>query len=195
MRVAVRDEERIVAEAAVAARGVGDVSVPQPFCDERQRVVGVAQVNDEAGVVSAAVAVIGEGGEQFAVVAGVAFAAVARRVDAGRAAECRHAQARVIGNGGQPADGGGMACLDERVFDEGRAGFRDLSDAKIALRLDMNVAGGEDGAEFADFFAVVTGQYDAVFHSPSACFCMSIISRMPCWASCIIACISSGRKA
>ena len=65
LRVAVRDEERIVAEAAVAARGVGDVSVPQPFCDERQRVVGVAQVNDEAGVVSAAVAVIGKGGEKL----------------------------------------------------------------------------------------------------------------------------------
>ena len=51
-----------------------------------------------------------------------------------------------------------MARLDERVFDEGQAGFRDFCDAVIALRFDFDAEAGKDGGEFGDFFCVITGE-------------------------------------
>ena len=55
-----------------------------------------------------------------------------------------------------------MARLDERVFDEGQAGFRDVFDAVIALRFDFDAKAGKDGGKLGDFFAVVTGEEDGL---------------------------------
>ena len=95
--VACGDKERVVAEAAVAARVKGNRAVPQALRDERQRVVGVAQVNDEADVIGAAVGDVFQRGEQFAVVARIALTAVTRGIDAGRAAKRRDAEAGIVG--------------------------------------------------------------------------------------------------
>ena len=86
--VARRDKERVVAEAAVAARLKGNRAVPQALRDDGQRVVGMAQIDDEADVIGAAVLRVFQRREQFAVVARIAFAAVARGIEAGRTAEC-----------------------------------------------------------------------------------------------------------
>ena len=132
--------------------------MPQALRDERQRVVGVAQVNDEADVIGAAVGDVFQRGEQFAVVAIVAFAAIAGGIDAGRAAKRGDAQAGIVGNRRQAALFGGMARLDKGVFHEGQPGFGDFINAVIALWPDGDAEAGKDGGEFGDFFRVVAGE-------------------------------------
>src|SRR5690606_29733323 len=56
-------EERVIAEAVLAARSAGDLPVPEAFGDKRQRIVGMAQQHHYAGVVGATV--LRQAGEQL----------------------------------------------------------------------------------------------------------------------------------
>ena len=84
-----QEEQRVVAEAAVTAVVVDDRAVPFAFGDDRLRVVGVADEDDQRNEVRTPIGLSGEVGEQLFVVAriGFGFAGVARRIDARRAAE------------------------------------------------------------------------------------------------------------
>jgi hypothetical protein len=118
---------RVVAEAALAARRVDDLAVPQPVGDHRLRIVGVAHQHQRAVVVGAAVGVPGELARPAARCsrrrpAAVEVGGIARRAHAGRAAQRRHADAGVVGDRRQPGVRARMARLGERVLDEGANG-------------------------------------------------------------------------
>ena len=82
-------EQRVIAEAALAARLGQDLAMPFALGDQRLRIVGMADENDDRDEVGGAVAMRAKFGEQLLVVAGIRFrlAGVARGMDAGSAAE------------------------------------------------------------------------------------------------------------
>ena len=130
-------EQRIVAKAVLAAGGVQDAAFPGAFADQRDRVFGVAQQSEGADELGAALGIghVFQRVEQLGVVGRVTSAAgVAGGVDTGCAAKGVDRQAGVVGQGGQARYAGGMAGLDQRVFDEGEAGFFGFDIGEVALR-------------------------------------------------------------
>ena len=108
---------------------------------------------------------IQEVGDQLYIVAriGFRFAGVARRQHAGRAAQRRHAQPRIVGQRRQPGGAGAMARLGERVLDEGGMGLLGFPDAERRLRQQLDAQRRQQRAELAQLAGVVGGENE-FFH-------------------------------
>ncbi|GAA2798902.1 hypothetical protein GCM10019017_50840 [Streptomyces showdoensis] len=113
---------------------------------------------------------VGELGEeqvQVGLVVAVA-AGPAGREDAGGAVEDVHAEAGVVGDGGQAGGPGEGVGLEEGVLGEGDAGFLDVGDLGERVRADELVVEsgvGEDRVEFGDLARVAGGE-DQTGHVP-----------------------------
>jgi hypothetical protein len=112
-------EHRVIAEAAFAAQFGQDLAVPLAFGDQRLRVVGVADEDDDRDEMGGAVGVGAELGKQFFIVALVRFrlAGVTGGINARRAAERRDADARIIGQRRQARKFGCMPRLGQGVLE------------------------------------------------------------------------------
>ena len=120
-------EDRIVAETVATARRFQQESFPYAGRDLRQGIVSAFEVRDNADEATRTFT-IGHGfnvGKKFPEVRIITRSdtCVARRINAGRAVQRVDREAGVIGNCGQPGMLRRMACLDDRVLDEGRAGL------------------------------------------------------------------------
>ncbi|MNF72822.1 hypothetical protein D3C84_548060 [compost metagenome] len=138
-----------------------DAAAPDPFAEDRQRVFGVPQQGQAADELGAALGLrhIAQHLEQLGVVRRVALAiGVARRVDAGRAAQGIHRQAGVVGECWQAGNPGGVTGLEDGVLDEAEAGFFRLDFAELGDRAHF-YAIAEHGLEFLEFAGVVAGQH------------------------------------
>src|SRR6266851_3236733 len=130
----------VVAEAVRAARLEDDLAVPRAVGDDGCRIVGAAREDEDTAIEGAPVAVAAQFPREPRVVARVALLAAAlragvmRRMHAGLAAERRDAKARIVGERGEPGGAARVACLGERVLDEGRVRLVGLAHAKLALR-------------------------------------------------------------
>src|SRR5581483_2924458 len=126
-------------------------------------------------------------------------AAVAGRIQARRTMQVRHAQAGIVGECRQSGLLRGMARLEQRVFDEGEAGFLGVFHAQLGLRNHFERTVGEQLVEFGKFAAVAAGQDDALHARAqprsSAARCRPINSAMPLSARSSMASISLRRKA
>ncbi|MNS95656.1 hypothetical protein D3C72_1299240 [compost metagenome] len=147
-----------------------DAPVPQAFAQNRQRVVGMAHQCQDADELCAALGFrhVFQRFEQLGVVRRVTLAVgIARRVDARRAAEEIHRQARIVGQGRQAGNACGVARLEDGVLDERQAGFFRLDLAELADRAQLH-GRAEHGLEFLEFAGVMAGQYELleIHHSP-----------------------------
>ena len=144
--------------------------MPQPFAQNRQRVIGVTHQGQHADELRAALfgGYIPECLEQLGVVRRIALAVgIARRVDARCAAQSVHCQARIVGQGRQAGDTRSVACLEDGVLDERQAGLLRFDLAEFADRTQLHGL-AEHGLEFLEFAGVVAGQYELleIHHSP-----------------------------
>ena len=89
---------------------------------------------------------------------------VARGINAGRAVQRVHRQARIISECGAAGETCRVARFDQRVFNEGQSGFFNFRAAQRTLRDDGHAMAGEQGIEFADF-AGVAGREDEFSHA------------------------------
>ncbi len=121
-------EDRVVAEAASAARLERNHALPLAVCDDGVGVVGFANKHDDAVV--ACLAKLGVHavhlGQQFLQVFLISriFAGEACGVDAGAAAEAVDFDAGIVGDGRQLRHSRGVARLYQSVFDERRPRLR-----------------------------------------------------------------------
>ena len=111
---------------------------------------------------------------------------------AGLAAEGVHAQASVVGHGGQAAGTAGVAGLGQGVFNEGVERFLGLGNAQLGLADELDAQGREHGLELGQLARVVGGQDQ--LHA-RAFFCSSTSSAMPFSANASSWFISSRVKA
>ena len=103
---------------------------------------------------------------------------VARRIDAGRAAERFDAQPGIVGERGQAGDACGVARLLQRVFDEGGVRLLALGHAELPLRDQFPAERGEDGVELFQLLGVVRGE-DELLHEARALSWAATSWRMP----------------
>ncbi len=100
-------------------------------------------------------------GSQKLIVVGLIIAvvaAVAGTVHAGRTAQRIHAEARVIGDGGQAACSADSLGLDEGVFLKSGAGLLGLNgDAKLFLADDLMSLRFQNAAQLAELSGVAGG--------------------------------------
>ena len=186
-----------------------DATVPAAFGDQRLRVLRVAQQHDR-GVEVRAAAFIGHVAQRVEQLGDVrprvaVAAGVARRVQAGRAAECVHAQAGVVGQRRQPGRARGVARLAQGVLDEAQAGFLCVADAELALHDAVDAGVAEQLPEFGELAGVAAGHHDAghagfLFDPrydamPSASRCAANSRAQPASARASSASSSSRRKA
>ena len=120
-----------------------------------------------------------------------ALAREARAVDSGRAVQSIDLDTGIVGQRRQAGQGGGVPCLDDRVFDEGSAGFRDFADAELGLRVQFIAEIGEHRRQFAQLAGVSRGQYQLLH----ACACNSKMRSIPPRASDSMALSSASLKA
>ena len=140
------EEQRVVAEAAVAAGGFEDLAVPFAAGNDGLWVVGMADEDQRAVEAGAAVGLAGQAFEEQGVVAGVGlgFAGEARRQHARRAAEGVDAQPGVVGEGRQAGGAGGVAGLGDGVLDEAGVGLLGLAHVEGRLGQHLDAQRGEE---------------------------------------------------
>src|SRR5215471_13212274 len=191
------EKMRIVAEPSAAARSVDDAAVPAPIGEDRLGIGFMADECEHAVVVCPPVGDSCQIGDELFVVARVGFwfAGVARRLDAGRAAERNHANPRVVRESRQSRDTAGMPRLGERVLDEGLVRLLRVRDSQVALRDYFDAQGRKQAAELAQLTLVARGEHKTLEcrhrsrleyrspHTPSACFCAAMRAPIPCSAS------------
>jgi hypothetical protein len=85
-------------------------------------------------------------------------------VHARLAAECRHAQAGVVGERRQAGELRGMARLGQGVLEEGAVRLLGLGDGEGRLRQHLDVEGREQRGELAQLAGVVGGEDELVEH-------------------------------
>ncbi|MNT15699.1 hypothetical protein D3C72_1507680 [compost metagenome] len=139
--------------------------MPQPFADERTRIVFGAHQRQHGHVPGAAVGDRCQVAHQQCIVGCVGlFAAVhlgvARRIHPGRAVQRGHAQSGIVGQRRQPGQAAGMARLGQRVLDEGDVRLFGLGHAQFALGHQFDAQGREQGGKLAQLAGVVGRQDD-----------------------------------
>src|SRR6266849_3099377 len=161
-----QEKMRIVSES-VRAAGLGDdLARPASFGDDWFGILRVAQENDHAVVVSAAVALAGEQLHELFVVARIRprLAGKPRRVHAGLSAERPHANARIVGQRGELGAAARVARLGERVFDEGAVRFFCIGETEARLRDDLHAERGEQRLELTQLSRIGGGEHE-FFHA------------------------------
>src|SRR6266849_5092791 len=160
-----QEKMRIVAES-VRAAGLGDdLARPASFGDDWFGILRVAQENDHAVVVSAAVALAGEKLHELFVVARIRpwLAAKPRRVHAGLPAERPHANARIVRKRRELGAAARVARLGERVLDEAAVRFFCIGDAEARLRNDLHSERREQRFELTELPGI-GGREHEFFH-------------------------------
>src|SRR5262249_53718059 len=152
------EEERVVAEAAAAARLAGDDAVTAALGDGADVAVGGRQ-RGGADVVGGA-AVVGQRrqlGKQAGVVGRVVAvpAGVARRVDAGAAVERRHDEAAVLTEHPVMEVAGEFGGLLAGVVGEGLAVLLDVG--RVGPGREVAQVEAEVAEDFEDFLALLAG--------------------------------------
>ena len=157
-------EQRIIAEAVLALRGMQDAAMPEPLAEYRQRILGMADQCQGADELRATLGIrhLAERIEQLGIVRRIALAVrITSRVDPRRAAEMIHGQPRVVGQRRQAGNPGGIARLEDGVLDERQPGLLGFHVAELAHRAHAyRVA--EHGLQFLELAGVVAGQHQFV---------------------------------
>ena len=105
-------------------------------------------------------------------------AAVAGTVDAGGTVQRVHAQAGIVGDGGQPAGLADGLGLDEGIFFKGGAGLLRLDgDAKLLLADDLVALCLKDAPQLAELSGVAGGCADLHVVAPFLCFQLLDLGR------------------
>src|SRR5260221_1300222 len=170
-----QEKMRVVAESVRSAGLRDDLARPASFGDDRLGILRVAQENDHAVIVSAAVVLVGEQLHELFVVARILHFAPgrrarrrlpgeSRRVHAGLSAERPHANARIIGEGGKMRTAARVARLGECVLDEGAVRFFSIGDAETGLGDDLHSERREQRFELAEFPGIRGGEHE-FFHA------------------------------
>ncbi len=164
------EEDGVVTKAVLTARLVDDHPFPARLADDRGGIVGVAHIDQhtpEAGaleVVRRPLELLQQLVDVL-LVAGV-VAGETGGVDTGAAVQQIHFEAGVIGHGGQSGDAGGVAGLDDGVFDEGGAGLIGIGHCKLALRDHLDLHIGQHGGQFLHLFLIPCCQDKLVHRTP-----------------------------
>ena len=159
-------EQRVIAEAAVALRGREDPPLPLGRRDDRSAFHGSrhgGEVYQDAAIScrTARGRNRRQRPQQLGIVCGIVRtrAGEPRGMDARRAVERIHFEARVVGERRAPRRRGGMSCLDEGILEEARAGFLDRGHAEFPLADHVERQVREQAAKFRKF-ARVAGRDD-----------------------------------
>ena len=172
-------EYRVITKAVAALRCAQNPALPGALEYHGCGVSGVMQVNHQALKTRAAVFIVNifQRLQQFFQVLPVAGASagITCRVDARCSFQCIHFQSRVICDGGQSGMLRGIACLEQRILDEGQSGLFDFFDLEFRLRYDFQLTARQQLVKFADLSGIVAGQYDALGHG--------MISPPGCWSA------------
>ena len=162
----VREEHRVVAETAAAARREQHAAFPHAFGDQRLRVVGVAQQREHADEARGAAFVrhVAQRIQQFGDIRGVVAvtARVARAVQTRRAVQRIDAQTGIVGQRRQAGGARGVTRLEDRVLDERQSSFLGILDAEFGLRVQIDAGIAEQIAQFGEFSRIAAGQHQ--FH-------------------------------
>ena len=166
----VREEHRVVAETAAAARREQHAAFPHAFGDQRLRVVGVAQQREHADEARGAAFVrhVAQRIQQFGDIRGVVAvtARVARAVQTRRAVQRIDAQTGIVGQRRQAGGARGVTRLEDRVLDERQSSFLGILDAEFGLRVQIDTGIAEQIAQFRELSRIAAGQHQ--FHGASA---------------------------
>ena len=156
--VAVALEDGIVAEAALAARGPDDAAVDVPL-KGLHMAVGPGE-RKRAGEMRG----IGRGAFRHFLVHAphglgevLVFAAPARGIDAGRAAQCIDHEAAVVGERGLSRCAGGGERLQLRIAAKAVLGLLGFGEAEVARRDRLDAIFAEQRGDLAHLAGIVAG--------------------------------------
>src|SRR4029077_4764914 len=178
-----RHEHRVIAEATAPARGVRDVPLPGPLRNERRTVPGASQPHDDALVACLAKAIrhLVQLGEQLAQVLLIArtFPGKARRPHPGSPNESIHLDPGIVGERRQVCVARGVARLQQRILEEGRAGLGGGPDAEFRLGNQLHREWREQVCKLAQLPRVGAGENRACHGASSAWLCSAKSSAIP----------------